>query len=119
MPLAAVSCSSLLAQTSKTPGDDATLVRRTPQGGSPPPRCEPVAWAHISGEMIALDDGIEALEAVAHGYRAGGFVAGIAVHPPRRAMVQPAQARVPVGWGFCCFNVRPCSFFCRTSKTLT
>ncbi len=78
MPLAAVSCSSLLAQTSKTPGDDATLVRRTPQGGSPPPRCEPVAWAHISGEMIALDDGIEALEAVAHGYRAGGFVAGIA-----------------------------------------
>src|SRR5208337_485836 len=28
--------------------------------------------------MIALDDGIEALEAVAHGYRAGGFVAGIA-----------------------------------------
>src|SRR5271166_2869194 len=43
-----------------------------------PPSGTDLAWAHISGEMIALDDGIEALEAVAHGYRAGGFVAGIA-----------------------------------------
>src|SRR5208337_1106814 len=32
----------------------------------------------ISGELVALEDGIEALEAVAHGYRAGGFVAAVA-----------------------------------------
>src|SRR5260221_12416548 len=36
-----------------------------------------LAWAHIFGEDISIDDGGEALDPVTHGNGAGGFVAAV------------------------------------------
>ena len=38
-------------------------------------------------------------------------------HPPRRAIVQAAQARLVDGYGFFCLLVRPCSRVCSASRT--
>ena len=83
------------------PRDEGTLPqqfcawRQPPVPSNPTLRPMGTRLAHISGELIALDDGRRiCAAAVTHGYRAGGFVAGVAGPPPWRAMVQPAQARV-------------------------
>ena len=64
-----------------------------------------------------IDDACKALEPVSHGYWAVGGSERYPVQPPRRAMVQAAQARLSGANGFCCLRVRPCSFFCKARST--
>src|ERR1700680_298346 len=36
-----------------------------------------LTWAHISGEVITVNDGVEALESISHGYRSGRSIARV------------------------------------------
>src|SRR5215208_1414955 len=78
-------------------------------GGSLPP-CG-LTWAHIFGELIAIDDAVEALEAIPHGNGSGGFVA-LVTCPAAEAGDDPTGPGQAIGW------MRVLLFACATLQFL-